>query len=221
MLALVALAGAIIPTAAASTLREDTVEIPAGSYYREDLFLPADGSDWQISAQRASGAGTYDVYIIRTIDLLGSYPRGGFSPLEAREEVVAVSFNFDPANRAEAYSLIIDNLDNSRPFDASPEGALAVHILRSPPLRGNPEAAAALSSASGVCAAVLAFSAVGLAVYLKKRPRRPSEEALLACAPRIEVEVDVPARPRGAWADPEEDEPDRAGEGPPEGGPKR
>jgi hypothetical protein len=197
------------PSAAAQDLQRDDIAVAQGQYFREDIFLPADGSIWQVTAVVLNNTSRIDLYIVRTTDLVFGYPDSAFSPLETRENVSYASILWRPDSRREAFSLIVDNLDNSRPSDARPTGEVHVRLVRSPPLHTNPEATAALGAGTSVCAAGLALGAVGLAVYLKRRPRPETDEVALADVPRIEVPVDVPPRPRGVWKeqDPEELEP--------------
>lgn len=200
---------ALALSAAAQDLQRDDIAVAPGKYFREDIFLPSDGSVWQVTAVVLNGTGPIDLYILRTTDLVFGYPDSAFSALESRENVSYASILWRPESRREAFSLIVDNLDNSQPDDARPAGEVHVRLVRSPPLHTNPEATAALQAGTSVCAASLVLGAVGVAVYLKRRPRPESDEVALADVPRIEVPVDVPARPRGAWKeqDPEEMEP--------------
>jgi hypothetical protein len=196
-LALAALAGA---AHAAPGPVEDTVTVEPGRYYEESVYPPSDGSAWHVSAAAQNGTGPFDVYILASLDLVGAYPGGSFQPVVARENTSLATFDFYAPSRLQSYTLVVDNTDNAREGDAVPRGNLTVRLLRTPPLRSNPEAQAALSAGASVCTAVLAAAAVGVAVYLKRRPRAGFEGELDPSAPRAEVDIEVPKPPRGAWA---------------------
>lgn len=211
VLSLAALALATVPppfgVASAATYTEEVLTIDGGAFVREDIFLPSDGTPWHLDFDVQSG-GPIDVYVLHTADALTAYPSNPFTPIEFRENATSGVITFYPGNRLDAYSLVVDNADNARPTDVAPHGAVTVRILRSSPIRSNPQAEAALATGTGICAALLAVGTVGLAIYLKRRPPTASDEALAERVPRLEVDVAVPSRPRGAWAAPLEDEAD-------------
>ncbi len=191
------------PAAAAPALISDAISVPAGSYYREDIFPPSDGSPFQVSAVAINGSGPFDLYIVHSLDFLGAYPNGSFAPLATWENVTVVSVAFAFPSRIDNFSLIIDNLDNSRPSDALPSGMVHVNLTRTPPLKASAEAQAALAAGTTVCAATLAVATVVVAVYIKRRKRAETDEELANRSPRIEIPVEVPKPPRGAWANAE------------------
>jgi hypothetical protein len=210
-LASAAIAAAFAPSlagsAAGANYSQDVVTIEAGSFVREDIFLPTDGSPWHLDFDLQNGS-PVDVYVLHTTDALASFPGSAFTPIEFRENVTAGVISFSPASRFDAYSLVIDNTDNSRLTDVAPHGAVTVRILRSSPIRSDPQAEAALATGTGICAVVLIIGTIGLALHLKRRPHAATDEALAERVPRLEVDVAVPARPRGAWASQSEDETD-------------
>jgi hypothetical protein len=185
----------------------ETITIAAGAYFEETIYPPSDRSPWLLSATAINGSAPFDVYIVATTDLIGAYPGGAFEPLVAREETTSADIEFDPPSRFNSYTLIIDNMDNARPGDALGTQAIEVHLIRTPPLRSNPEAQALLSSGASVCAAILLAAAVAVAVYLKRRPRPDTAGELDEDQARIEVDVEIPKPPRGAWARAAPDEP--------------
>jgi len=194
-----ALVGA--PAEAATAPITDTVTVAAGSYYREDIFPPSDGSPFEVSATAINGSGPFDLYVVRTLDFaFGAYPDGAFAPLVIWENVTVINATFAFPSRADSFSLIIDNLDNARPSDALPHGLAEVRLTRTPPLRANTQAQGVLAAGATVCAAGLAVATVAVAVYLKRRKRPDTDEALAAATPRIEIPVEVPKPPVGSWA---------------------
>ncbi len=173
--------------------------IRSGEYYHEELFVADPSALWEGEFESTSGQ-PIDVYIIHTTDLLpGGYPDNNFSPLAESENITETAFAFRPPSRFTSYTLIVDNLDNSHPFDATPSFSVTVRMARSAPLRSNPQAEALLGSLTGICAAVLLVGAVAVAIYLRYR-RPPAHEDESSLPPRIEIDVEVPRRPRGAWA---------------------
>lgn len=186
------------PAAAQGPVVEQTIVVEAGTYYHEELFVADASLAWEGEFKSLSGQ-RIDVYIVRTTDLFGAYPDNNFEALVESENVTYTAFDFIPPNRYTSYSLIIDNLDNGNPFDADAGEQVTVRMARTAPLRSNSQAQGLLASATGACAGVLVLAAVGVALYLKTRRRPPhQDESLLP--PRIEIDVDVPKRPRGAWA---------------------
>jgi hypothetical protein len=182
---------------------EEVIVVRAGTYYAEDLFLANPGDVWEGEFESVSGH-AFDVYIIRSTDML-SYPEGNFADLVETENTTYTAFDFVPPDRFTAYRLIIDNLDNGHPFDANAGASVTVRMARTAPLRSNPQAQEVLGSLTGVCAAALVITAVVVAIYLKvRRPPRDEDESSLP--PRVEIQVDVPKRPRGAWAAAEREE---------------
>jgi hypothetical protein len=149
--------------------------------------------------------------------LISAYPDGAFSPLVEQENMTETAFAFRPPNRFSSYTLIVDNRNNSRPFDADAGQAVTVRMARSAPLRSNPQAQQLLGSLAGACAVILLVGAVVVAAYLRFR-RPPPFEDERHLPPRIEVDVEVPPRPRGAWAK-AEPPPGEAANGTREGGP--
>jgi len=212
-LAAAALALFSLPAAAAPPMQVSTVEVASGAFYEEAIYAPANGSAWSVSAVAVNGTGPFDVYIIPTTDLISAYPGGAFSPLIAYENQTSIAFNFTAPSRLQSFTLVIDNTDNARTTDAPPAGPLTVHLERTPPLRSNPEAQALLGTGAGICAVGLAFSAVAVAIYLKRKPRADHEGELDAVQPRMEIDIEVPPPPRGAWARAAEES-----EAPPEAG---
>jgi len=209
------------PATAQGPVVEEVIVVPSGSYFEEALFVAGPTSRWEGEFESVSGH-PIDVYIIRTTDLLGAYPDGNFAPLVETENTTFTAFDFIPPDRSVSYTLVIDNMDNGHPFDADAGFTVTVRMARSAPLRSNPEAQALLGSLAGVCAGILLVGAVAVALYL--RYRRPSaHEDERSLPPRVEIDVAVPRRPRGAWAAPEgghDPVPGAAGgaeAGPPEG----
>jgi hypothetical protein len=178
----------------------DTVVIPSGAFYEESIYAPADGSAWHVEAVSQNGTGPFDLYIVRTTDLISAYPHGNFDAVLAHDNDTSVTFDFYPRSKIQSFTLIVDNLDNSRDHDAVPQGNITVLLTRTPPLRSSPEATAALQAGTTVCAALLGVAAVGVAIYLKRRPRADFAGEMDGTAPRMEVDIEVPPPPRGAWA---------------------
>lgn len=207
-----ALAGLVPAPAQAAELAEDVIRVPAGAYFREDMLAPPDGSAWHGTVVVLNHTGRIDAYVLRTTDLLGAYPSGGFEPVERVENVTYASIDFFLPGGF-SFSLVVDNLDNSRAADAAPAGEVEVKLVRTPPLRASAGAQAALGAGAGICAVVLAAAAVAAAVYLKRRPRRDTDEDLASRVPRIEIPVEVPKPPKGSWARQDGPEPE-----PPKGG---
>jgi hypothetical protein len=196
---ILALVGA--PAAAAPAPITDTIRVALGTYYREDIFPPSDGSPFEVSASTINGSGPFDLYIIRTLEFARkTYPDGDFAPLVTWENVTVVTSSFAIPSRLESYSLIIDNLNNSRPGNAQARGLVQINLTRTPPLQANPEAQAALATGTTICAAGLAVAAVVLAIHLKRRKRPDTDEDIAARAPRIEIPVEIPKPPPGSWA---------------------
>jgi hypothetical protein len=177
-------------------VQRDEIHVAPGAYFREDILVPSDGGVWQATVTVLDGGTPVDVYILATTDLALGYPRGSFAPIEGRENVTYASLLWRPSDRGGAYSLVVDNLDNGRPEDALPAGPVTVQLTRTAPLRANPEAAAALGAGTSLCAGALAFGAVGVALYLKRRPRVAADGDFPEQGPRFEVQVEVPPRPR-------------------------
>ena len=178
----------------------DHLNIAFGTYFAESVYPPSDGSAWQVSVAAENGTGPFDVYIIPTTELVNDYPSGRFEPLMVRENMTLVTFDFYAPSRLQSFTLVIDNADNSRGTDAAPTGNLSVRLQRTPPLRSNPEAQAALSAGATICTAALAVATVGVAIYLKRKPRENFEGELEEDATRAEIDIEVPKPPRGAWA---------------------
>lgn len=200
------------PAMAQGSVVEQTIVVEPGTYYHEELYVADPSLPWEGEFDSVSGQ-RIDVYIVRTTDLFGAYPDNNFEALVESENVTYTSFDFVAPNRYTSYSLIIDNLDNSNPFDANAGQPVTVHMARTAPLRSNEQAQGLLAGLTGVCAAILLLAAVGVAVYLRYRRPGPSQDES-ALPPRVEIDVKVPKRPRGAWAASEAVEPDA----PPEGG---
>ena len=180
--------------------RVDTIVVPTGAFYEESIYAPADGSAWHVEAVSQNGTAPFDLYIVRTTDLIRGYPHGNFDPVLMDENDTNATFDFYPRSKIQSFTLIIDNLDNSRDHDGVPHGNITVLLTRTPPLASSPEAQAALAAGTTVCAALLGLGAVGVAIYLKRRPRADFAGEMDGTAPRMEVDIEVPPPPRGAWA---------------------
>ena len=179
---------------------EDTVTVASGDYYHEEIFLPDRGSRWEGTIEVLAPVSNIDIYIIYTLDLLAKFPDGAYNPVLMEENISFTGFAFVPPRRSESYSLIIDNQNNSHPGDAVPVGEVRVKLIRTAPLHASPVAQGLLGSLTSVCAVGLAFATIGVAVYLK---RKAAKEEVEQVPPRIEIDIPVPAPPRGAWAKPE------------------
>ncbi|HKZ60682.1 MAG TPA: hypothetical protein VJ547_12680 [Candidatus Thermoplasmatota archaeon] len=193
----------VLPQAAAGAEapKQDTLVVQAGAFYQETILLPPDGSPWTGSVRVVNGSQAIDLYIVRTVDTLGTYPSGAFVPLEGSENTTSSALTFSPSNRFDSYTVLIDNLDNSRSKDAQPAGPVEVEFRRSPPLQASSQAQALLGGGLQICAVLLGVLAVGLALFLRRRRKtHPSRAFEIGVPPSVEVPVEVPAPQRGAWA---------------------
>src|SRR3990172_1441644 len=66
----------VLPQAAAGAEapKQDTLVVQAGAFYQETILLPPDGSPWTGSVRVVNGSQAIDLYIVRTVDTLRTYP---------------------------------------------------------------------------------------------------------------------------------------------------